>query len=107
MFNVCLLGIFIEDTKPFNFHTFIVQWWATESKKEKLPMQVHAHPPTPMYKKQEGNSSKERGDTLTVTAAFHYLQHTAVLTLPGTAAAANLPAQESLKCYFAKDSEAF
>lgn len=60
-----------------------------------------------MYKQEEGNISKGGGDTLTVRAAFHYLQDTAVLTLPGTAAAANLPAQESLKCYFAKDPEEF
>lgn len=63
-------------------------------------------PPPPRTSTEEGNHSKG-GDTLTVTAAFHYLQHTAVLTFPGTAAAANLPAQESLKCYFAKDSETF
>lgn len=93
--------------KPFNFHTFISSDELIETKEENLPVQVHAHSPPPCTSTEEENSSKGGGDTLTAKAAFHYLQHTAVLTLPGSAAAANLPTQESLKCYFAKDSEAF
>lgn len=40
--------------KPFNFHTFISSDELTETKEEKLPMQVHAHSPTPMYKHRRG-----------------------------------------------------